>query len=79
MLCPEGHVGSTPISGTMKKKHFYHGCLWADGSIQLSDTDQRFNWSEVTCLHCLRNKLSNGESNYWTKKDKLKFYSITNP
>lgn len=32
----------------MKMKHFYHGCPWANGEIQQSDTDQRFDWSKLS-------------------------------
>tara|TARA_Y100000310_G_C20085463_1_gene535846 strand:- start:3 stop:245 length:243 start_codon:yes stop_codon:yes gene_type:complete len=48
-----------------KTKHFYHGCPWASGEVQSADTDQRYDWKEVTCSRCLSNKMSTGESRYW--------------
>jgi len=52
------------------KIHFYHGCPWADGSIQQADTDQRYEWDEVNCAHCLNNKLSDGTSRHWKGDEK---------
>jgi hypothetical protein len=41
-----------------KTIHFVYGCPWADGEIQMADTDQRCSWLNVTCKHCLTNKES---------------------
>lgn len=36
------------------KVHFLYGCSWADGSIQMADTDQTCYRHKVTCKQCLR-------------------------
>jgi hypothetical protein len=55
------------------KRHFYHGCPWADGSIQMADTDQRYYWNEVNCRHCLANRMVDGSSSYWHRDDRIRF------
>lgn len=57
----------------MKTKHFYHGCPWANGEIQQSDTDQRFDWREVNCQKCLFNKNADGTSRNWKEEDRKKY------
>lgn len=59
----------------MRKIHFYHGCPWADGSIQQSDTTQEYFWINVTCFHCLDNKTHNDESSHWKDTDSVRFYN----
>jgi len=39
----------------IKTIHFLYGCPWADGSIQMADTDQRSTWTNVNCKQCLKN------------------------
>lgn len=47
------------------KKHFYHGCPWSGGPATQGDTDQRYNWDEVDCGHCLHYMNRRRESDYW--------------
>jgi len=56
-----------------KTVHFYHGCPWADGSIQLADTNQQYSWDNVTCGHCWNNKNPDGSSRNWKKIDRERF------
>ena len=60
----------------MKKIHFYHGCPWANGEIQQADTDQRYDWREVNCFHCLSNKQSDGTSRYWREEDHKRYERV---
>ena len=39
-----------------KKIHYIDGCPWADGSVQMADTNQTKDWERVTCKHCLKNR-----------------------
>jgi len=41
-----------------KTVHYLYGCAWADGEISCSDTNQTPVWEDVTCGHCLNNRLS---------------------
>jgi hypothetical protein len=56
-----------------KTIHFYHGCPWAAGHIQMADTVQHYMWEEVTCRKCLSGRMPNGESDYWHKSDKQNY------
>ena len=35
-----------------KTVHYINGCAWANGQLQLADTNQTDDWSKVTCKHC---------------------------
>ena len=58
------------------KVHFYHGCPWADGSIQQADTDQRYDWQDVNCQHCLANKQPDGSSRHWEQGDRERYEGV---
>jgi hypothetical protein len=56
-----------------KKVHFYHGCPWASGDIQMADTNQQYSWDGVTCFKCWDNKLPDGSSSNWNQQDRERF------
>lgn len=49
-------TGSIPVGLTMAKRktvHYVHGCPWASGNIQQSDTAQTKDKTKVTCFRCV--------------------------
>lgn len=62
-----------------KKVHFWHGCQYATGELQMADTTQVLLWCMVTCRMCLANAQPNGHSRHWSPHERDKFLALTTP